>query len=184
MVVTRKGIIHWNLGYCKQSDMGTMYWTVMSIHHRLKSGLEIVLARYRPESVRVAGQLKVILVQWWERAAQGMKTETAKEAQGGWKEMGHRPCRSISLEFWIYLAWQCGSDIDGILQLFGVHRHVAHLQEEGTEEGANKGVNKRENPGGKEWNRKRSEGGLFCSFVICTKLSLPPIWAGSPRLDH
>lgn len=83
MVVTRKGIIHWNLGYCKQSDMGTMYWTVMSIHHCLKSGLEIVLARYRTESVRVAGQLKVILVQWWERAAQGMKTETAKETQGG-----------------------------------------------------------------------------------------------------
>lgn len=64
---------------CKQSDFGTMYWTVMCIH-RLKSGLEIFLAWNWTESVRIAGQLKVILVQWWEKAA---KTETARDTQEG-----------------------------------------------------------------------------------------------------
>lgn len=28
------------------------------------------------------------------------------------------------------------------------------------------------------------EDALFSSISICTKLSLPPIWAGSRRLDH
>lgn len=139
MVVTRKGIIHWNLGYCKQSDIGTMYWTVMSIHHRLKSGLEIVLAQYwricqscRPAESDFGTAMR--------KSSARDESRNSERNTRGWKEMGHQPCRSISLEFWIYLAWQCGSDIDSILQLFCVHTHVAHLQEERTEEGAKKKV--------------------------------------------
>lgn len=100
-------------GNCKQSDFGTMYRTVMCIHHRLKSGLEIFLARHWTVSQN-------------RRPAESdfgavLRKSSKKRHTRRWKEMGDQPSRSISPEFCVDLVWQCRSESDNISQPYCTH---------------------------------------------------------------
>lgn len=129
-----------------------------------------------------------------------------KEQRKGWKQKQRKKHKGVEGDGSSRLSFH----LSGVLDIFGLtvrewHRqhlatvlcaHVAHLQEERTEERANKGVNIRENPGwggGSTRVKQKEKCGwlilLLCNLhktFITTNLGWEP-WAGplgNPSINH